>query len=88
MTTAAAYNAWLEEVEQALASINMAMEEWQSQWEFDFQREFNAGSTPSDVAMKANTFWAEQKQSHPARLPAFQRLLAAAWPSGAMLACQ
>ena len=43
MTTAAVYGVWLEEVEQALASINMPMEEWQKQWVFDFQKEFQSG---------------------------------------------
>jgi hypothetical protein len=40
MTMTASYEAWLEEVEQALASINRPMEEWQRPWAFDFPREF------------------------------------------------
>jgi hypothetical protein len=57
MTIAAAYGVWLEEVQEALASINMPMEEWQRQWVFDFQREFRSGAVANDAAMKANRFW-------------------------------
>lgn len=57
MTTAAAYGVWLEEVKQALASVNMPMEEWQRQWAFDFQTEFLSGADANDAAMKANRFW-------------------------------
>jgi hypothetical protein len=57
MTMTASYEAWLQEVEQALASINMPMEEWQKRWAFDFPREFHSGAAASDAAMKANKFW-------------------------------
>jgi len=53
----ATYETWLEEVEKALASINMPMEEWQRQWAFDFTREFRSGAVATDAAMKANRFW-------------------------------
>jgi hypothetical protein len=56
MTTAAAYDVWLEEVKQALASINMPMEEWQKAWVFDFQGEFRSGTGVNDAALKANQF--------------------------------
>lgn len=54
MTIAAAYGVWLEEVQEALASINMPIEEWQRQWAFDFQREFQSSAEATDAAMKAN----------------------------------
>jgi hypothetical protein len=57
MTMTVSYGAWLQEVEQALASINMPMGEWQTQWVFDFPREFRFGAASSDAAMKANRFW-------------------------------
>ena len=57
MAITASYEVWLKDVQDALSSINMPLEEWQSRWEFDFQKEFNAGATPNDVAMKANRFW-------------------------------
>ena len=44
-------------VQQALGSINMSMEEWQSRWPFDFQAEYKAGTKADDAAMKANRFW-------------------------------
>ncbi len=51
------YEAWSKEVEEALSSINMPLEEWQKSWAFDFRAEFNAGTTANDAAMKANRFW-------------------------------
>jgi hypothetical protein len=58
-----AYEAWLDQVRDALRSINMAMEDWQPIWSFDFPREHKAGTTPGDAVMKANRFWwHEQKK--------------------------
>jgi hypothetical protein len=57
MVMTASFEAWLEEVEKALASINMPMKEWQRQWAFDFQTEFRSGAVANDAAMKANRFW-------------------------------
>jgi hypothetical protein len=51
------YEVWLDQVRDALRSINMAMEDWQPIWSFDFPREHKAGTTPDDAAMKANRFW-------------------------------
>ena len=57
IVTIKAYESWLMEVEAALSSINMLMSDWQTHWAFDFGREFNRGTTPTDTAMKANRFW-------------------------------
>jgi hypothetical protein len=57
MNKTSAYQAWLDQVKQALASINMPMQDWQRQWVFDFQREFQLGTEANDAAMKANRFW-------------------------------
>jgi len=58
------YEVWLDRVRDALRSINMAMEDWQPIWSFDFPREHKAGTTPGDAAMKANRFWwREQNKS-------------------------
>ena len=57
IVTIKAYESWLVEVEAALSSINMLMSDWQTHWAFDFGREFNRGTTPTDAAMKANRFW-------------------------------
>jgi len=54
---AIAYEPWLKEVEEALASLNMPMSDWQKSWAFDFRREFAAGTTANDAAMKANRYW-------------------------------
>jgi hypothetical protein len=51
------YETWLKEVEEALSSINMPMDDWQKIWAFDFQHEFNAGTTANNAAMKANRSW-------------------------------
>jgi hypothetical protein len=51
------FERWLEEVEKALAGINMPLTDWQSRWAFDFRREFSAGATPLGAAVKANKYW-------------------------------
>jgi hypothetical protein len=59
-----AYNMWLDEVRDALRSINMPMEDWQRSWEFDFAAEYERGTSPDAAAMKANRFWwREQNES-------------------------
>jgi hypothetical protein len=59
-----AYQLWLDQVRDALRSINMQMDDWQPIWSFDFPREHRAGTTPGDAAMKANRFWwREQNKS-------------------------
>lgn len=55
--TVATYKSWLARAEEALASINMPMNDWQKLWAFDFRREFDAGTPASDAAMKANRYW-------------------------------
>jgi hypothetical protein len=58
------YEIWLEEVKDALRSINMPMEDWQGVWPFDFSGEHDAGATPDEAAMKANRYWwREQNKS-------------------------
>lgn len=61
MAMTASYEAWLKDVQDALSSINMPLEEWQKTWAFDFQGEFSAGTSPNDAAMKANRFWWRQQ---------------------------
>ncbi|HVO60828.1 MAG TPA: hypothetical protein VMT53_07825 [Terriglobales bacterium] len=51
------YESWLKEVEEALYSINMPMEDWQKSWEFDFRREYEAQETATAAASKANRYW-------------------------------
>jgi len=51
------YNDWIEEVNAALKSINMSMDDWQPRWPFDFGAEYRAGTTADYAAMKANRFW-------------------------------
>jgi hypothetical protein len=55
------YEIWLEEVKDALRSINMPMEDWQGVWPFDFSGEHDAGTTPNEATMKANRFWWHQQ---------------------------
>ena len=45
------------EMNDVLKSLNMQMQDWQSIWVFDFPSEFDAGTTATDAAMKANMFW-------------------------------
>jgi len=56
-----AYEAWLDQVRDALRSINMAMEDWQPLWPFDFSGEHDTGTTPDEAAMKANRYWWHQQ---------------------------
>lgn len=59
-----AYEVWLDQVRDALRSINMPMEDWQKIWAFDFSAEYKAGTNPDATAMKANRFWwSEQNKS-------------------------
>ena len=59
-----AYEIWLEEVKDALRSINMTMDDWQGVWPFDFSAQYKAGTKPDDAAMKANRYWwREQNKS-------------------------
>lgn len=51
------YDRWLGEVRDALRSINMPMDDWQSIWPFDFKGEHDGGTSPDDAAAKANRFW-------------------------------
>jgi hypothetical protein len=58
------YQVWLDQVRDALRSINMQMEDWQSIWSFDFSAEYEAGTNPDVAAMKSNRFWwREQNKS-------------------------
>lgn len=57
MAMAEAYEAWLDKVRDALRSINMHIEDWQSSWPFDFGAEYRVGTNPDTAAMKANRFW-------------------------------
>jgi len=58
------YESWLDKVADALRSINMNMGDWQPVWPYDFKSEYDAGTAPDAVAMKANRFWwREQNRS-------------------------
>ena len=51
------YETWLRDVDDALKSISMPMDEWQGVWAFDFPAEFAAGASANDAAAKANRYW-------------------------------
>ncbi|MGB9072408.1 MAG: hypothetical protein WCC22_07025 [Terriglobales bacterium] len=58
------YDTWLDQVRDALRSINMHIEDWQGVWPFDFVAEHEAGAEPDAAAIKANRFWwREQNKS-------------------------
>lgn len=59
--TTVTYEAWLQNVDEALKSINMPMQDWQSIWRFDFRGAFDGGASAGDAAMKANRFWWKQQ---------------------------
>jgi hypothetical protein len=61
---AGSFEVWLDQVRDALRSINMPMEDWQKIWAFDFAAEYERGTNPGAAAMKANRFWwSEQNKS-------------------------
>ncbi len=55
--TATTYESWLDQVRDALRSVNMNMDDWQGKWPFDFLGEHKGGTAAKDAAMKANRFW-------------------------------
>lgn len=57
MEVAMTYEVWLEQVQEALKTINMSMDDWQPVWPFDFSGEHDKGTDPDAAAMKANRFW-------------------------------
>lgn len=55
------YGNWLEQVKEALVSINMPLDDWQRIWPFDFSSEHDKGTDPDAAAMKANRYWWHQQ---------------------------
>jgi len=80
------YEVWLDRFRDALRSINMRVEDWQSIWSFDFGAEYEIGTDPDAAAMKANRFWwREQNRS----LKQDCRLTPTCWlPRGHQGSCQ
>ena len=54
------YETWLGDVCEILATMDMKLDAWQENWEFDFRQEYDAGSTPHDAALRAHDFWWQQ----------------------------
>jgi hypothetical protein len=54
------YKAWVTDVQVALASMNMDMDAWQQNWEFDFRKEYECDCEPGDAALHAHDFWWQQ----------------------------
>ena len=59
-----AYDVWVSQVQAALRSINMAMDDWQKVWRFDFRKQFDAGASADEAAIRANKFWWRQQRKH------------------------
>jgi hypothetical protein len=80
------YKTWISKVQEALSSINMSMDDWQSRWPFDFEAEYKCGTKADDAAVKANRFWwYEQNKS----LTRDCRKIPGCWlPRGHQGACQ
>lgn len=51
------YKTWLDDVQDTLTAMDIEMEAWQENWEFDFRGEFDRGATPRDAALTAYDFW-------------------------------
>ena len=44
------YKTWLGEVRTELITLGMKMDACQENWEFDFRKEYDEGSTPCDLS--------------------------------------
>jgi len=83
-----AYELWLDQVRDALRSINMHIEEWQGVWPFDFSAEHEAGSNPRRHCNESQSLLvASAKQVSEAELPEDAQLLAAPRSPGQLPAC-
>jgi hypothetical protein len=51
------YETWLANVHIALTTMNMEMDVWQQNWNYDFLKEYEAGMAPGDAADHAHDFW-------------------------------
>ena len=51
------YSTWLEDVRSILETMDIIMNRWQDNWEFDFRTEYDRGSTPHIAAVHAHDFW-------------------------------
>lgn len=54
------YGTWLVEVRTVLAAMQMEMANCQDNWEFDFRKEYDRGSSARDAALRAHDFWWRQ----------------------------
>ncbi len=86
VTMKEAYEIWIGEVQQALRSINMSMDDWQIRWPFDFRGEYEAGTKANEAAAKANRFWWHEQNTS---LKQECRLTPSCWlPRGHQGSCQ
>lgn len=54
------FGTWLVEVRTVLAAMQMEMTNWQDNWDFDFRKEYDRGSSARDAALRAHDFWWRQ----------------------------
>ncbi len=45
-----------------LEANRMAVDEWQSQFPYNFRRSFETGTSPIDAATRANRFWWREQE--------------------------
>jgi hypothetical protein len=54
------YKDWLLDVRGALMTMNIKMDTWQRNWEYDFRDEYASYATADDAAVHAHDFWWQQ----------------------------
>jgi hypothetical protein len=64
------YEKWLTDVKDSLESADMALDNWQNIWPFDFQQNFRAGMKADVAAIKASHFWWQEQATRKNIFPA------------------
>jgi hypothetical protein len=54
------YETWIQDVWDVLAKLDIEAATWQKNWEFEFRKEYDCGSTPYEAAARAQDFWWQQ----------------------------
>ncbi len=55
------YRTWLDDVRIILqTTMHMEMAAWLKNWDYDFRKQYDAGVTPQEAALRAHDFWWQQ----------------------------
>lgn len=51
------YKTWLHDVQSFLTAMDMELDAWEKNWDYDFRKEYDAGASALDAAVRAHDFW-------------------------------